>query len=208
MKGRVDAIVLAAGASQRMGEGRQKLLMDVAGHPMIRRVVEAVSQCDVGEILVITGSHHSAISKILSDIDRLRILQNPDPARGMLSSIRCGLEALNAPTRGVALLLGDQPEIQTATINTVIASWQASPLDLAVPIHHGKRGHPLIFDLRFREAVMTRYDNVGLRGLVQAETEAERVLEVPVNEQAVLNDIDTPVDLARTLDTFKKSSGS
>lgn len=192
---RVAAIVLAAGASRRMGEGRQKLLMPLDGRPLIAHVVTAACRSRVGEVLVVTGAHHDAIAAIFEDTAKVRLVRNPDPSRGMLSSVRCGLEALSNSTNGIAVLLGDQPGIDANVIDAVLNAWQAAEASIALPVCEGRRGHPLVFDLRHRSEVMTRFDTIGLRGLLAAHPDA--VLEVPVQASAVLEDIDTPQDYER-----------
>lgn len=192
MIARVDAIVLAAGASRRMGEGRQKLLMEVDGQPMIRHAVGAAVRSTVGEVIVVTGEHHDQLLETLGDFATVRFTRNANPADGMLSSVRLGLEALDPMANGAAVLLGDQPGIDSGMIDSVIEGWRRSPLSIAVPIYRERRGHPLVFDVRHRDAVLNQYDDVGLRGLLLAH--AGEVLEVPLESKEVLEDIDTPED--------------
>ncbi len=193
----VDAIVLAAGASTRMGQGRQKLLLEVDGRPMVRRVVETIAESSLNNIHVVTGEHHAIIGEILQDMERIQLVRNPDPKRGMLSSVRCGLHAIDSDTaQGVAVFLGDQPRLSRSTIEAVLSAWIHSSHSIALPTHGERRGHPLMFDLRHRAAVLTQFDDVGLRGLLTACP--GEILEVPTESPEVLEDIDTPEDYKAT----------
>ena len=186
-------MVLAAGASLRMGKGRQKLLLGLGGRPMVRWVVEAATQCSAEKVVVITGQDHDEIAQALRHGPNVDLIRNPDPSRGMLSSVRCGLEGMPSPA-GVAVLLGDQPGVRSDLIDAVVQAWHQSEQTIAVPTHGGRRGHPLVFDGQYREEISTRFDAVGLRGLLASHP--EQVLEVPWPSSDVLQDIDTPADFA------------
>ncbi len=195
----VDAIILAAGASRRMGEQGQKLLLDFGGRPMLACVVENVLPSQIRQVCVVTGSHHAPLTDLLAAFPEVHVARNPDPARGMLSSVRCGLQALEetsaAAAEGIAVFLGDQPMIPTNLINAVIEAWRNSGTGISMPVHKGKRGHPLIFHRRFCEAILTDFDEIGLRGL--ARRFPEHVVEVATDTHQVLQDIDSPTDYVR-----------
>jgi len=187
---KVTAIVLAAGESRRMG--RQKLLLELDGKPLIRHVTDSVSASVVDDLIVVTGGHHEEVMAAVGD--GARFVRNPDPARGMLSSVRCGLEAAT-DTDAIALFLGDQPRIEPSIINSVLSAFAISEKTIAVPETNGKRGHPLVFAASHREEILTAFDETGLRGLLQAHP--AEVLTVPVNSPAVLEDVDTPEDFEK-----------
>ena len=185
---KVTGIVLAAGESRRMGQ--QKLLMKFAGKPLITHVVDAVQASVVDEVLVVTGGHHDEVKATLGG--SVRYVRNPDPSRGMRSSVRCGLEAVQADTIAVAIFLGDQPRIEPPIINAVLDAFCASKKTIAVPEIAERRGHPLVFDLVHRDEVLAAFDDTGLRGLPRSHPKA--VLTVSVDSAGVLEDVDTPED--------------
>ena len=190
---KVTAIVLAAGESRRMG--RQKLLLELDGKPLIRHVVDAVSASAVDEIIVVTGGHHDEVVAALGD--GVEFARNPDPSRGMLSSVRCGLEAV-IETDAIAMFLGDQPRIEPKVIDAVLTAFAASEQSIAVPTMNGKRGHPLVFAAAYRDEILNSFDEVGLRGLLLAHP--DELCEVPVESPAVLEDVDTPEDFEKLAD--------
>lgn len=179
---RIAGILLAAGDSTRMGT--QKLLLPVGDESMIERVARVAMDSGLSPIVAVTGRDHDAVAALLED--HVLIARNPDPARGMLSSIRVGLEALPKDLHAVVLFLGDQPGCTVAQVKALVAS----NATIAVPTHEGRRGHPLLFSMRYREAILTRYDDTGLRGLLREH--ADEVCEIPLDDEGVLIDVDTP----------------
>ncbi|MCL6552819.1 MAG: nucleotidyltransferase family protein [Firmicutes bacterium] len=112
------AVVLAAGASTRMG--RPKLALPVRGVPMLRRVVEAAAASRCTEVVVVLGGAHAAVYRPLLDGLPVRVAENPDPAEGMGSSIRAGVAAVSPEASGVVILLADQPLVTATLIDCLV----------------------------------------------------------------------------------------
>jgi len=193
----ITALVLAAGRSRRMGV--QKLLLPLAGQPMIARVVDRVLRSPVDEVLVVTGRDAKLIAEALAG-RRVRFVANADTQAEMLSSVRCGLAALPDRCDGVLIVLGDQPGITAETVALLIDAFRSGRGKIVVPSHNGRRGHPLLLSAAYREEIQTRYDDVGLRGLLRAH--AADVFEVEVSSPGVLLDIDEPQDYERAAAEF------
>ena len=120
---------------------------------------------------------------------------NPDPEGDMLSSVRCGLRALPESCEAVLVALGDQPAINHELIGELIRAFHQRGGGIVVPAHGGRRGHPILFASHFCEEVLSRYDSVGLHGLLDAHP--EEVFKVPVSTASILEDMDTPEDYER-----------
>jgi molybdenum cofactor cytidylyltransferase len=172
----ICAVVLAAGLSSRMGV--QKLLLPFGGKTVIGHIVDQISAELSGR----------AVS----------IVNNPNYESGMLSSVRCGLKSLPEKCRAVMVVLGDQPSITTELIDQMLESFAATEKDILVPLYEGERGHPVLFSVKYRDEIMTHYDDVGLRGLMHEHSEEIFELEVPT--ASVLWDMDYPEDYRRELD--------
>ena len=127
----------------------------------------------------------------------VRVVSNPDYRTGMLSSVRCGLRALPAQCEAILVALGDQPGISRGLVDQMIHSFNRVDKGIVVPCFRGKRGHPIVFSERFRDEIMTQYDSVGLRSLLQAHP--EDVFELDVLAPAALSDMDYPEDYRREL---------
>jgi molybdenum cofactor cytidylyltransferase len=190
---RIAALVLAAGHSTRMGAAN-KLLAQVDGQPMIRRVVETVRRSQAGPIVVVTGHQRAKVEAALADQD-VTLVHNPDFAHGLSTSLHRGLGALPATLDGVVVCLGDMPRITAPVIDKLIAAFD--PLEgraICLPTWQGKRGNPVLFAHRFFAEMQEISGDLGARALIGDYPEL--VTEVPVPEDSVLFDVDTPEALA------------
>lgn len=190
----ICAIVLAAGESRRMGT--QKLLLPYGGKTVIAHVVDNVLASDIGRTIVVTGHDHDAVRHALSD-RRVMITQNESYCEGMLTSIRRGIAEAGESAAAYLIVLGDQPKIAPATIDALLKYATASSSDIIVPSFGGKTGHPIVVPARFRGAIMTQYDNVGLRGLLYEF--AGCIAGCPVDTDTILFDMDTEADYKHAL---------
>lgn len=114
----------------------------------------------------------------------------------MLSSVRCGILGLPAGCSGAMVVLGDQPSITPQLIRELLRHFDRDARGIIVPTYDGRRGHPLLLSASYFEEVLTRFDEVGLRGLLAAHPADVR--EVPTACR-VIDDMDTPHDYAREL---------
>ena len=189
---KIGAVVLAAGMSSRMGAN--KLLMDVNGKPMLRHTVEATLASHAEPVIVVTG-HAAAEAKAALAGLNVRIVNNPDFANGLSTSLRCGLNALPEDCDGALVLLGDMPGVSTALIDRLIASFDpVQNRAICVATRHGKRGNPVLWARRFFPEMLVIEGDVGARNLIG--TYGELVCEVEASDDAPLTDIDTPEALA------------
>lgn len=196
----ITAIVPAAGRSRRMG--MPKLLLPLAGTTVIGCVVDAILDASIADVLVVIRPDDAPLRAALAERN-VRLVGNPDPDGDMLSSVRCGLLALPANTETVLLVPGDQAPLGAALVRGLIAAYRASERSIAVPIHAGRRGHPLLFSAGYRDEILSRFDGVGLRGLLLAHP--GEILEWPAPDAAVLEDMDGPDDYRRVL---QRAAGS
>lgn len=195
---RIAAIVLAAGQSRRMGKVN-KLLVPVDGKPMVSHVVEALQASQARPLVVVTGHDYAAVEAVLTrrsgEGQALTLTHNPDYASGLSSSLRRGLAALPEGVDGVLVCLGDMPRLTPAIVNRLIAAF--NPREgraICVPTWQGKRGNPVLFAKRFFAEMQEIAGDTGARALIGEH--AEVVCEVPMDDNAVLLDIDTPEALA------------
>jgi len=192
----IHAIVLGAGRSRRMGDGVQKLLLPFGGDTVIGRVVGQVLRSPIDRALVVVAADADRVREALAGLSP-SFVTNPDPAGDMLSSVRCGLRVLPEPCEAVLVALGDQPSITSDLIAQMVDAFRRSERGIVVPVYEGRRGHPLLFSGRFRQEVLARYDDVGLRGLLRAHP--RDVLEFEAGDSSVLTDVDYPEDYRREL---------
>jgi molybdenum cofactor cytidylyltransferase len=186
------AIVLAAGRSQRMGT--QKLLLPFAQSTVIARVVDAFLGAPVDRVIVVVRPRHKRLHDALVGRS-VTFVENPDVAGDMLSSVRCALKAMPQTVETIVISPGDQPSIEPGLIGKMLAAFRASARNILVPVHNGHRGHPLVFGGHYRDEILTSYEGIGLRGLLQ--THAADVREWFSHDAAVLEDLDTPAAFRR-----------
>jgi molybdenum cofactor cytidylyltransferase len=188
----IAAILLAAGQSRRMGT--QKLLLPFAGQIVIGHVADRFlrSRCDR---VVAVVSPDSPLRAALEE-KNVTLVENPDVNGDMLSSVRAGIRALPPECDAALIAPGDMPLIATAVIDSLIESFAAHS-KITVPIHGGKRGHPLLVPRRYFAKVLNSYDGVGLRGLLQIHS--NEVREMKVDCSGILHDVDLPEDYEEAL---------
>jgi molybdenum cofactor cytidylyltransferase len=188
----ICAVVLAAGQSRRMGV--QKLLLPIDGQPLIARVVDQVLSGPAERVFVVVGADAAAIVAALAERP-VHFVYNPAAEGAMLGSVRCGLQALPPECAAVLVVLGDQPDIGAAVMAQLVEAFRAGRGGIVVPVHRGRRGHPLLFAIRYRDEILRTYDDSGLRGLLQAHP--DDLYEVAVDGPGVLEDLDVPEDYRR-----------
>lgn len=200
LDGRIVGLVLAAGASTRMGAARNKLLLPIEGRPLIAWPVAALAARQVESVFVVLGHEAAAVRKALGDGEKrgLRFVEYPNWERGMGASIAFGMEsilALGSPS-AVVISVGDLPGLRRSTVETLIdavTAWEGDDV-ICLPTYAGQDGHPVIFGRSHYGALRSLSGDRGARRLLDAY--ADRVLRIPVDTDAILRDVDTPDALA------------
>lgn len=185
--GPVAAIILAAGASSRMGQPKQ--VLPWGGEPLVRVAVRAALAAPVAPVLVVTGNAHDAVAAALADLP-VQIVHNAAFAEGQSTSLRAGVLALPADVGAVVVLLGDQPFVGAEIVAALVAAWQHSGAPIVQPSYGGQRGNPVLFDRRLFDELLAVQGDQGARGVVAAHRNEIHV--VPFDDERPLIDIDTP----------------
>jgi molybdenum cofactor cytidylyltransferase len=185
----IAAIVLAAGASTRMG--RQKLTLPMAGgRPLVRLAVEQVLAAELDEVVVVVGGDAEAVAAALATLP-VRVVVNPRYAEGQSTSLRTGLDALRPGTDAAVVALGDQPLPDPDVIRRLVAAFRTTGRPIAVPVYRDGRGNPVLFGATLFGELRGVTGDQGGRGVIARDP--ARVVEVPV-DMAMPADIDTPQD--------------
>ena len=190
---RIAGLLLAAGQSRRMG-AVNKLLLDIDGQAMIRRIATEIGAASVCGVWAVTGHEAEQVAPVLQDLG-VHIVTNTAYAEGLSTSLRAGLAALPDDIDGVVVCLGDMPEISKALINRLIAAFD--PLEgraICVPTCQGKRGNPVLWSKRFIPEMLELAGDSGAKHLLGEHSEL--VYEVETENQAVLLDLDSPAEVA------------
>jgi molybdenum cofactor cytidylyltransferase len=186
----VAAIILSAGKSERMGS--PKALLQYRRQSFLSTILAAVASARMAPAIVVAGHHYDAISRAFPND---QIVFNPNYEQGMSTSVQAGIRALPAGLDGAAVFLVDHPMIDRQTIEALVD--RLAPGVVVVPVHDGRRGHPVIFAAELFEEILDLSSEEGLNTIVRRLP--ERVIEVFVENAGVLRDIDTPEQFARLL---------
>jgi len=195
----VGGIVLAAGASSRMGRTKA-LLPSGDGRTFMQRLIETLRQGGAGEVAVVLGPDAAAIEEHAARTGvAARLVGNPNPERGQLSSLLAGLDALaDLPLEGVLVVPVDLPLVTAATVARVIAAWRSSGAGIARPVRgDGRHGHPVVFPARLFPELAAADLALGARQVVRAHP--AEIVDVSVEDEGAFEDIDTPADYERLI---------
>jgi molybdenum cofactor cytidylyltransferase len=187
---RLPGIVLAAGASSRMGQTKA-LLPIQPGRTLLGRVLTTLSAAGI-EPLVVVSRSHLEIGDAWDDARSADVVQtiNPDPSRGQLSSLVCGLDALSTTWPAVLMTLVDVPLPRVDTVRLLVDAWRRTQAPLVRPMHEGRHGHPAIFGAALLDSLRAADVGEGAKPIVRAF--ADRAIDVAVDDPGVLVDVDTP----------------
>jgi molybdenum cofactor cytidylyltransferase len=190
---KVAAIILAAGRSTRFEDGH-KLLAEIDGIPIVRRVASAVAQSDVGDIVLVVGANGPEVVKAAGP-GRWRAIENPNASDGLSSSLRLGLQSVDKTAGGVLIALGDMPGITTELINSLLSAFaESGAKGLVFPVAaDGRKGHPVIWPRALAPALEAVSGDAGGRALLDDYRELWR--PVPSTGAGAFADIDTRSDL-------------
>jgi molybdenum cofactor cytidylyltransferase len=185
----IAAIVLAAGASTRMG--RPKLTLPMPdGRALVRLAVEQVLAAGLDEAVVVLGADAEAVAATLAALP-VRTVVNPHYAEGQSTSLRAGLDALRPGTAAVVVALGDQPLPEPDVVRRLVTAFRETGRPIAVPVYRNGRGNPVLFAAALFGELSAVTGDQGGRGVIARDP--DRVVEVPV-DAPMPADIDTPED--------------
>ncbi len=196
VRGPIAGLILAGGESARMG--RPKALLELDGRSFVAVGVATLRAAGLAPVLVVDGAHR--LDPSAPGLDAVELVHNEAWPLGPLASVQAGLRrALTlAPTlAGLLVHHVERPRIRPATIRALLAAFAAEPEALWQPTHAGRSGHPLLWPRALFEPLLALDPaRETARTLVRgAAARSRRKLEV--DDPGVLDNIDTPDDLAR-----------
>ena len=185
---------MAAGRSLRMGRAKALLPCGPSGHTFVCRLAQSLHDGGLDEVLVVGRVEDDALR---AEVDRLpvpaRYVANAGADGGQLTSVLAGLAVADRPgVTGLLVTPVDAPMIAPATVAALIETFRATSAPVVRAVHDGRHGHPVIFARAVFQELRHADLSVGARAVVRAH--AGKVVEVAVDDPAVLGDVDTPGD--------------
>jgi molybdenum cofactor cytidylyltransferase len=192
--GSIAGIILSGGASRRMGTPKALLLFQ--GETFLDRLIRVLSAaCD--PIIVVVGQHADQIRSGIESGRDVLIAENPDPERGMLSSLQCGLMLVPAAADAAMFLPVDHPNIQLSTIETLAARFRSDRAPVIVPTYAGEHGHPVSIARPLIAELLALPPAAKASDVIHRHV--ARTVYVPVSDPAVVTDVDDPAAYASLL---------
>jgi molybdenum cofactor cytidylyltransferase len=186
------ALLPAAGASRRMG--RPKLLLPYREGTIVGSLVASLRAAGVKRIVLVIAPGDDEL-RSWAETEGLTVAVNPEPERGMLSTIQEGLAALGSVSETLLISPADLPAVRPETIAEVVRRREAAGAPLALPVWRGRHGHPLAIAPELIPEIAgldPLVPNTGLRQL--RDRHAAATLWIDVDDPGAVQDVDTPQD--------------
>ncbi len=194
---KVAAIILAAGASRRMG--RAKMTLPYQGSTVLGTILTTLRSAGVASLITVLGGAKEQVEATLAGLPfEVKTAHNPGFAENeMLDSLKLGMAELPADADAFLLVLGDQPQIQTMVVEAILTEYQTSGHDLIIPSYQMRRGHPWLVSRILWPALNSLRPGQTMRDFLNQQQDAIHYLVV--DTPTILQDIDTPEDYKRAL---------
>jgi molybdenum cofactor cytidylyltransferase len=190
-RGKVAAVVLAAGSSSRLGQPKQ--LAPIAGRPAISYTLDALRASRVDRIILVLGHAADAIAAAL-DLSGVTVVRNDAYAEGQSTSVIAGVQSLGDDVEAALMVVGDQPLLAPTVVDAIVRAYEQTGGPFIVPVYEGEWGNPVLLARATWPLLENLKGDTGARPILRKHM--DMVLEVPV-PGSLLDDIDTPEDYAR-----------
>lgn len=191
----IPAVVLAAGRSSRMG--RPKAALELPGDTtFLGRLLASLDAAGAAPLVVVTGPDRDAVTGAVREPlrARVRFVANPEPDRGQLSSMQCGLAAVETSAPAAVVALVDVPIVQPDTVRRLVERWAASGEALVRPSRGARHGHPFVVGRALIDALLAAPSDTTARHVIAPWLPG---LDVEVEDEGPFEDVDTPEEYER-----------
>lgn len=195
----VAAIILAAGQGSRF-TGGPKLLAHWNGVPLVRHVAQAALGSVASPVIVVMGHRSGDVKKALEDL-KLHAVTAQSHIEGLSASLKAGFAALPDDVDAAIILLGDMPVVRADLISVLINAWREMGRPSAlIPTLNGRRGNPVILSRTLEGELKEITGDAGAGQILRNRLD---VVEYPVDDSAILQDVDTVEELEQLSQTTR-----
>ena len=200
----IRGIVLAAGASSRMGQAKAALPIGTTGETVAARVVRTLLAAGLPSVTVVAGAHIDAVRAAMpANEPRVSVVEHPGWAQGQLSSLLAGLAAVDDPQlEAILVTLVDVPLVRPDSVAAIVRAWRESRAPIVRPVDGERHGHPVVFDRAVFDDLRRADPNVGAKAVFAIH--ASQRLDVPIADPGAFVDMDTPDEYRTVLDRAER----
>jgi len=196
----VSGLILAAGASTRLGQPKQ--LLPYEGTTLLGWAVKQFEPCKaLDEVVVVLGTTADEVRKQVT-FGRAKTVLNLATGQGCSASYRVGFETFDQAVDAMVVLLGDQPGVTPATVEKVVASWRQDGGKIVLASYRGRRGHPMLFSREIFDQMTSLHGDKAVWKLVDQHPEWVREVFI---DQPLPKDINTWEDYQNVLAETKEA---
>lgn len=183
----IIGVVLAAGAGTRIGYPKVLLTTSRPGETFVQRACSTLRAAGIDDIVVVLAGETVGVVERLQP--SVRLLTNPDPSRGQLSSLHVALRELPARAQAIVALPVDVPLVTADTVLALIARWRATRAPIVRPSQAERHGHPVIFDRAVFRDLLDAPLSEGAKPVVRQHASAAG--DVACDDEGAFTDVDT-----------------
>ncbi len=174
----ISGIILASGFSKRMAT--DKLVLCVEGVPLVERVIRAATSSRLDEVILVY--RREEVAEIARRYN-VKAVYNGRATEGQSAAVKAGIASAHPETHGFMFFVGDQPYLNSSTVDTLIDTFEREKHPVVVPVYEGKRGNPVLFSSEVKEDLLAIKGDTGGRAVI--ESMADGVKQVPIEEDLV-----------------------
>ncbi|WP_432408730.1 molybdenum cofactor cytidylyltransferase [Wukongibacter sp. M2B1] len=180
----ITGIIMASGFSKRMK--RNKLLLDLDGSPVIERVIKAIKESNVDNVIIV---YREKRVKEIGIRNGVKVIYNDSAELGQSQSMKLGVRYSPPETEAFMFFVGDQPFLNAVTINRLIEAFKEGKYPIVVPKYNGKRGNPVIFSSELKGELLNIEGDKGGRSIIREKPSDVKI--VNFSDETIGKDIDT-----------------
>lgn len=187
----IEAIILAAGESRRMGQ--LKPLIKINKLTFLQRITHELKSSGITNISIVVGFQADKIKRESGAIGHFVV--NENYTNGQFSSLQCGIKSLSENCSGVVVCLGDQPQVKSNWIKSLVHNFNESHAAIIRPSFHGKSGHPVLYSAKVFETILNMPPTATAKELMSQYKDESRFVDI--DSDGILYDADWPEDVER-----------